>query len=204
MDGTPTLISDLGDVIVLLDFAPLRAFLERKTGRAADEIWPVVHEEGSWRRLETGHISIGEYARLVGETIGAPVAADEFRRVWCSIFPGIDAEVHALYMRWRAQGRPLVALTNTNAPHMKHLRATYEQLSVFDRIFSSHEIGARKPDPASFDHVLARVGAAAEDCIFVDDRPENIEVARDLGMKTILARGAESIRAGLEAINGGS
>jgi FMN phosphatase YigB (HAD superfamily) len=195
-----TLISDLGEVIVRLDFSPIYAYLEKMTGRPAKDVWPLVHEEGGWRRLETGDLTIEEYAVIIGKTIDAPVELDEFQRVWCSVFPGIDEQVHERYLKWRSEGRPLVALSNTNAPHMDHMRTTFDQLSVFDHIYTSHEIGARKPDRECYEHVLAQVDTPPEDCIFIDDRQENIDTANQLGLHTVLACGGESVCRGLDAI----
>jgi len=50
----------------------------------------------------------------------------------------------------------------------------------------SGNVGARKPDPAIYKHLLSATGREPEDCIFVDDRVRNIDIARDMGFKTVL------------------
>ena len=41
-----------------------------------------------------------------------------------------------------------------------------------------------KPDPRIYHLVLDRLGLPAEQCLFVDDQPGNIEGARAVGMQT--------------------
>lgn len=50
----------------------------------------------------------------------------------------------------------------------------------------SGDVGARKPDPAIYFHLLSATGRKPEDCIFVDDRIKNLDVARDIGFATVL------------------
>lgn len=58
--------------------------------------------------------------------------------------------------------------------------------SVLDRIFLSYEIGFRKPDREAYEFVLSFLKARPEECVFIDDREENIAAAENLGIKTIL------------------
>jgi putative hydrolase of the HAD superfamily len=53
----------------------------------------------------------------------------------------------------------------------------------FSRVFVSHEIDVRKPDPKIFHYLLENTGLAPEECFFVDDREENVLAAKQLGME---------------------
>lgn len=57
--------------------------------------------------------------------------------------------------------------------------------AVFDAEFYSHEVGHAKPDPRYFEHVLNRTGLNARTTLFIDDLPENLDVARALGLNTM-------------------
>lgn len=46
-----------------------------------------------------------------------------------------------------------------------------------------------KPDNGSFDLVLKKVGATAEECVMVEDSMKNVRAAKALGMRTILVAG---------------
>ncbi len=50
----------------------------------------------------------------------------------------------------------------------------------------SFDIGLLKPDPAAYLAVLERIGVSAEEAIFVDDFPLNVDAAKELGIKGLL------------------
>lgn len=61
----------------------------------------------------------------------------------------------------------------------------HEITSHFIHVFKSYEIKLRKPNPAAFLYVLAKINARPEDCLFIDDHLENINAAKQLGIQTI-------------------
>ena len=42
-----------------------------------------------------------------------------------------------------------------------------------------------KPDPAIYRLLLDRFGLSAQDCVFIDDSPRNVEGARAVGMHAV-------------------
>ncbi|MEM6289620.1 MAG: HAD family phosphatase [Myxococcota bacterium] len=63
--------------------------------------------------------------------------------------------------------------------------------------FVSCDIGVRKPDPRYYAVVLERLGAAASDCVFIDDRASNCEGAKAAGMHAIQFDDAVRVRTAL-------
>lgn len=59
-------------------------------------------------------------------------------------------------------------------------------LPLFDDIFFSAEINLVKPDKEIYEYVLRKVKVKPEKMIFFDDRAENLDGARSLGMETFL------------------
>lgn len=57
---------------------------------------------------------------------------------------------------------------------------------IFPNVFLSCDIGIRKPDKKIYEHVIEKLKAKPEECIFIDDREINLAPARKLGFKTIL------------------
>jgi len=66
-------------------------------------------------------------------------------------------------------------------------------LESFSAKFFSCRIKATKPDPAAYTAVLGELGIGAEDAVFVDDRPANVEGARAVGMRAFLFDSAEQL-----------
>jgi putative hydrolase of the HAD superfamily len=55
----------------------------------------------------------------------------------------------------------------------------------FDRIYLSHRVGLRKPDPKIFELVLRENKLNPSETLFIDDSPQHIESANLLGIQTI-------------------
>ena len=92
----------------------------------------------------------------------------------------------------------IALLTNLDANAGDILTRRYGIPEFYDEIISAGETGYAKPNPKIFEAALARLGAKAEDCIFVDDSEDNVQAARSLGMKGILYRDFVAFRAELE------
>lgn len=57
-----------------------------------------------------------------------------------------------------------------------------------------------KPNADIYEHLLREYGLQAKECVFIDDREENVEAARALGMKGIVFAGYEQACAELEKV----
>ena len=68
----------------------------------------------------------------------------------------------------------------------------------FIAFFTSCYLRVRKPDPRIYRMALGIAQRAPEECVFIDDRPANLEPAKALGMHTILFESAEQLRASLD------
>lgn len=63
-------------------------------------------------------------------------------------------------------------------------------------------MGLAKPDLQIYIEVLRRLELPSLACVFVDDRPENLTPARELGMKVVLAECSAQVIAEVKAILG--
>ena len=58
--------------------------------------------------------------------------------------------------------------------------------SALDAVVSSAAVGVQKPDPRIYAAALEQLGSRAEETVFVDDFPRNVDAARALGFEAIL------------------
>lgn len=75
--------------------------------------------------------------------------------------------------------------TNTTDVHYG-LNAKRGIFVHFDKVFASHIIGKRKPDEDFYTQILEEIKLKPKECIFIDDKKENIDTAKHLRMHTIL------------------
>jgi HAD superfamily hydrolase (TIGR01509 family) len=78
-------------------------------------------------------------------------------------------------------------LSNTNRRHIKHeVTSRFSFQNNVTRAFYSFDLNCRKPDENIYLKALELASAKAEESLFIDDLKINLEVAKSLGMKTIL------------------
>ena len=69
-----------------------------------------------------------------------------------------------------------------------------------DGALFSYEVKLIKPDAAIYHTLLERFDLKAEECVFLDDLPANIEAARKAGITGIVFEGLEKALESLKAL----
>lgn len=77
-------------------------------------------------------------------------------------------------------------LSNDVSQWSVKLRRSFGLDRAIDPWIISSDGGSRKPSPEIYLHLLDRLGVSPERVVFVDDRPKNLDGARQVGMQTIL------------------
>lgn len=99
-----------------------------------------------------------------------------------------------------ARNVPLHAITNWSAETWPAGLNAHPRLgTMFGTTIVSGKVGLIKPDRAIYELFLDTAGLKAADCVFIDDRSENVNAARDVGMDGIHFTGAEALADGLKA-----
>lgn len=81
--------------------------------------------------------------------------------------------------------------TNSSMDHSRRVLHALGLDGAFEEIFDIRVAGyLPKPYPEPYQAVLSRIGVPAGRCIMVEDSPENLKTAKELGMGTVLV-GAE-------------
>jgi putative hydrolase of the HAD superfamily len=74
-----------------------------------------------------------------------------------------------------------------------------EWVKHFDVRVWSYQLLMTKPDPRIYTHTLTQLGIEPCEALFLDDRLENVETARALGMRALVFSTIEKLRADLRA-----
>jgi HAD superfamily hydrolase (TIGR01509 family) len=85
-------------------------------------------------------------------------------------------------------------LSNTTREWIYRIRAAVPLDERFDPIVLSCDVGACKPGPAIYGHLLARLDLPPAAVLFVDDRDENLLAAAAAGIQGVLFTGPASLR----------
>jgi putative hydrolase of the HAD superfamily len=93
-------------------------------------------------------------------------------------------EMWTLAETFRQAGGRLALLSNGVSEIVARIRSDRDLAALFDAQVISFEVGLAKPEPEIYRVALEQLGAAPASTLFVDDRLENIETARELGIQT--------------------
>ncbi len=91
-------------------------------------------------------------------------------------------------------GLPVVALNNEAREDQAYRIEKFKLHEIFDFFVSSCYVHIRKPDPAIFRMALDLTQIPAGQSLYIEDREENVTVARDLGLRVIHHETAEETR----------
>ena len=139
-----------------------------------------------------------------------------------ALFPAWEKEIRMYYDRWiemmgeeipgmlqlirdlKDRGYGVYGLTNWSRETFPLVRDRYPVFGLLDGYVVSGEEMTKKPDPALYRILLERYGLRGEECVFIDDNPANAAGGESLGIRGLVFRNAEQVRADLERILGDS
>ena len=181
-------IFDLGGVVFP---SPFEAFddYERAAGLAPRFIRTVVAESadhGAWARFERSEIGFDEFRDTFEAECAAAGGAVDAAEIMRGIMTGFAprAEMVTAIARLRRSGLRTGALTNNWVASEPGGTSGASELG-FDVVVESALEGIRKPDPAIYELVCARLDVAPAECVFLDDLGVNLKPARAMGMTTV-------------------
>jgi putative hydrolase of the HAD superfamily len=196
---TPLFVFDMDDVLYDYDWRVRMDGLSAITGHEFTELrtrwW---HDEGEWAAEAGGFADADSYFTAFTAAMGTDIPVEAWlanRRSAMTPWPDSLAAVA------RAAELGSVSLLTNNGPLMEeHLAVVAPELVPLfgEELHTSSYYGARKPDPAVFANMLEHYGVPASQVFFVDDREDNVEGARSLGIEAHRYVDAASLTAAIE------
>lgn len=101
-------------------------------------------------------------------------------------------EVIKLIEKLKSEGFRLSILSNM-FPYQAKIIKEINGCSLFDDLFFSCEKGLKKPDLEFYELIIREMNIRPQECLFIDDKEENLLPAEKLGIRTVLAKKQEQI-----------
>ncbi|MFG6332530.1 MAG: HAD family phosphatase [Lachnospiraceae bacterium] len=192
-------IFDIGNVLV--DFC-WREHIESCgfQGVTADRIGRAMMQSPVWSEIDRGVWSMEEL--LAAFIANDPEIGDAIRIVFRDFRTlvkersGSVAWIRSL----KAEGLGVYYLSNFSRRVETEAAAELSFLKEMDGGILSYKERLIKPDPAIYRLLLARYGLSAEESVFLDDTPENVEAAKALGMQGIVVESQEQAKRRLREV----
>jgi glucose-1-phosphatase len=191
------LLFDLGGVVIELDGLPIWMELTREPNESV--VWERWLRSPAVRRFESGLASAAEFGDEIVTEFALEIPSADFLARFAGWprgpFPGVLELIGSLRGRFQ-----VACLSNCNELHWPRFLDEMGLAAAFDRHFSSHQLGAMKPDRKIFELAVGELGVPAERVLFLDDNQLNVDGARAAGLHAELAKGPAGIRATLERL----
>ena len=186
------IIFDFGNVLV--QWHPELIYKEH-FGDEAKAWWFLRHvADNEWRgRIDAGEstdVCIRELkARYPEYAEAVELYQSRWKEMLTDEVPGMRELLTEVLKKYEVFG-----LTNWSMETFPEARERFGILQMIDRYVVSAEEHLIKPDPRLFQVLLDRYQLKAEDCIFIDDNPNNVAAACRMGMHGIHFIGADDLR----------
>ena len=193
-------IFDLGNVLINFDHTIAAKRIAALCDKSPQEIYQLFFDSNSTQLFEEGKICASDFFFSVKEMLGLLIGYEEFLSIWNGIFFLTDdnRKVHRLVKALRP-AYTTALLSNINELHFQYLKKSFPVFDVFDHLFASYEMGFIKPDPRIYKKTLSLLALTPQETFYVDDRPELIAKACELGMRAFVYTGPEQLRKDLLA-----
>ena len=193
------LIFDLGGVILNLSISSSLKQLAAITKLPMEKIMEAYSSREEFLQYERGEISDNQFRAALQDIYSFREPDAVIDNCWNAMLLDIPPERIALLKRLKARYRTFL-LSNTNSIHVKSFsESLYREHgidsldSLFEKVYYSHEVKMRKPDPEIYRHVLKANGLAASETLFLDDNERNIDGARTVGLEVFLVRNPDQL-----------
>ena len=115
----------------------------------------------------------------------------------------VETEPGSLLRGLKQKGYGIYMLSNNNPIMMRICDSDFKKVGIgisdfFDQAFISSSMKMMKPDAAIFNEAIRRIGLKAEELLFIDDSPVNVEAALKSGMNAILYTCGEDLEMTIE------
>lgn len=105
------------------------------------------------------------------------------------LYPDVLPALEAL-----REGGVRMAVVSDNWVGVEALLDELALLAFFDAVVVSEAVGARKPDPRMYRAGSDALGLAPDGCLFVDDDPDLVRAAVDLGYRGVIIDREDTVR----------
>ncbi len=189
------ILFDYGGVIHSFDYGGFFRAFRSRTDRTVEEMGSLVAGSDLPWRYESGEISSVEFFRGIAGLCGLRATEEEFLSAFVTIFTPIETTIGLI--RDLSRSYRLGLLSNTNEWHFEHHIRVQEFFPLFDAVTLSYRVGAMKPAEAIYREALRGIGLGPRECVFIDDREENVEGARRMNIHAIHYTGHDALLSSL-------
>jgi 2-haloacid dehalogenase len=113
-----------------------------------------------------------------------------FRDRWFDMCHGDIPGMVEIIQDLKSRGVGVYGLTNWPAATFTEARRRFRTLAGIDNYVVSSSVKLAKPEPAIYELLIRKYNLKPQECVFIDDRIDNVNAAKALGMSGIVYPGS--------------
>ena len=188
MKKIDNIIFDLGNVILDINYQSTIKAFEKIGIENASILYSKSSQTKIFDQLETGKITKEDFILEIQKII-PKASKSEIINAWNAIIKDLP-ESRIDILKNLKDKFSIFLLSNTNSIHIDYIvkkigRGKYHEFyNLFDKVYYSHELKLRKPDPNIFKLVINENNLKIKNTLFIDDSIQHINSAKKLGLQT--------------------
>lgn len=188
MKKIDNIIFDLGNVILDIDYQSTIKAFEKIGIENASILYSKSSQTKIFDQLETGKITKEDFILEIQKII-PKASKSEIINAWNAIIKDLP-ESRIDILKNLKDKFSIFLLSNTNSIHIDYIvkkigEGKYDEFyNLFDKVYYSHEVKLRKPDPNIFKLVINENNLKIKNTLFIDDSIQHINSAKKLGLQT--------------------
>lgn len=139
-----------------------------------------------YKNAATGKVSIKDILPYFLKKWNWNKSLDAFLNYWFESENDINLEVVEQIEQIRKKGIKVYIASDNERERGNYIMNIIELKNHVDGTFFSYEVKHTKSEKVYFEKVIEQLGIEAEEVFYTDDDPENIRVAKSLGIQTML------------------
>lgn len=191
MEKIDSVIFDWGGVLIDDPRPGLLRYCANAFGVGQEDYTPI--HDSCLDEFHKGLISEETFWREIAVKLDKPIP--DAQSLWYEAFKSAyvpKSEMFALASSLRAKGYKTALLSNTELAAVEYFHEM--GYDMFDTLVFSCEESMMKPDRRIYELALERLGSQAERSVFIDDRPDYIQGAQNVGLHTVLFESVAQVK----------
>lgn len=187
------LIFDIGNVLVDIDYtvpiAEFQKLVPPNTDFRFETVVSYTNQHNIFDLFEKGKVTVPQFRDGLKQLLKPDVTDAEIDLAWNSILINYPLAKFELLKQLKTRYYTL-ALSNINELHVQAIDIAAAQLlnedrfgNFFHKAYYSNEMGWRKPEKEIYEMLIQQENLNRAETFFVDDKLENIEMAREVGLQ---------------------
>ncbi|MFM6976009.1 MAG: HAD family hydrolase [Sphingobacteriaceae bacterium] len=199
MQSIKNIIFDYGNVIFQIDFKRAQQSFADLGIKNVEDFFSHSGHDPLFNEFEKGNITSDEFRSGIRKLVNQPeLSSEAINQAWNSLLIGVPAGNHEVLLKAKTQYRTFL-LSNNNPIHydwiVNYLKKEFNTSNAvfFEQDYYSHLIGMRKPDRDIFEFILSKQDLNVAETLFIDDSPQHLKTATEMGLKTHLLTSNETL-----------